>query len=79
VGFSVAPGTPAGPVAVSIDSFGGNTLILDVNANPIDFSPANGTITVIASAVPEPNGAILALMAVGELGVPVLHRYRRAG
>jgi len=62
VTFDVTPGTPAGPIVVSIVS-GFNTTVLDVNANSLPFTTADGTITVGASAVPEPSALIQGVTA----------------
>jgi hypothetical protein len=74
VSFQVAPGTPLGPVTVTIVPFdlttGGGTVLTDVNGNPltsdemgntITTSLNNGTILVTAgAAVPEPSTLLLA-------------------
>jgi hypothetical protein len=78
VTFAVAPGTAAGPIAVSIVS-GFNTTVLDINANPLPFTTSNGTITVGASAVPEPSTLIqgMTAAALGLIVVGSCRRFRR--
>jgi hypothetical protein len=66
VTYSVAPGTPLGPIAVSIVGLGGiapSTQIYDVNANPLPFTPNNGTINLV-SPVPEPSSLFLTATAM---------------
>jgi hypothetical protein len=76
VTFAVAPGTPAGPVAVSI-VIGNNTQILDLTGDILPTTAVNGTITIGASAVPEPSSLIMGLSSVGLIsGVVVMKRRR---
>ncbi len=77
ISYSVAPGTPTGPVAVSIVSNG--TSLANGNGNNISFTTQDGTITVAnASPAPEPSEVgMLALMACG-LGGLMLRARRRA-
>jgi hypothetical protein len=57
VSFSVANGTPPGPVTVSLVSSGGNTSLSDGDGNPVAFTTQNGTITI--NSVPEPSTLVL--------------------
>jgi hypothetical protein len=67
VTYTVASGTPAGPVTVSFDSTA--TSLTDGNFNSISFTANPGTITVTAAAVPEPSTfALCAIAAFGFLG-----------
>ncbi len=64
VTYAVAPGASPGPVTVSILGIGSTTQILDVTGNLISFTPTNGTITVVATAVPEPSSFFLSTTAL---------------
>jgi hypothetical protein len=59
VQYAVAPGTPSGPVPVTLVDSG--TSLGDLNFNPVLFTPADGTITV--TNAPEPS--TLALLGMG--------------
>lgn len=76
--FNVAPGTPAGPITVSIvpdcSTVNACTSLSDANFNSIPFSVANGTITVTTTSSPEPSTLLLALFAVPAI---VLRRRKR--
>lgn len=66
--FNVAPGTPGGPIQVTFDT---SVTTLSGPAAPPNFIPPSipintfndGTITVNASAVPEPSTLVLALLS----------------
>jgi hypothetical protein len=73
VSFSVAAGTLAGPVALSIVG-GSNTQILDLNANLLPFSATNGTVTVSSSAVPEPPSIVAWMIAMSSLSLALWRR-----
>ena len=67
VTFAVAAGTAEGTVPVSI-VIGDSTQILDVNADLLPFTTADGTITISSAVVPEPSSAIMVLTALGLVG-----------
>ena len=74
VNYSVASGTPASDVLVSIVPAG--TMLFDDNTpipNPIAYTPVNGTIHL--RGVPEPSAMLL--MAIGGAAL-LAHRRRRA-
>jgi hypothetical protein len=70
VTYAVAPGTPLGPVTVSLLDVGGGTSLSDENGEAVPFTTEFGTITVTPSApsaVPEP--ASLVLFGLGVVAV----------
>ncbi|WP_165232638.1 PEP-CTERM sorting domain-containing protein [Aquisphaera insulae] len=75
VEFSVASWAASGPVAVSVVA-GDGTEVTDVTGAPIDgLSATGGTITVTASAVPEPPSVVA--MATAATGVGAISLARR--
>jgi hypothetical protein len=76
--FSVAPGTPGGPVTINVipdcAMLSSCTSLADsLGASITGFQPTNGVITVTATATtPEPSTWLLSLLAI-----PVLTRIRR--
>jgi hypothetical protein len=67
VTYSVAGGTPVGPVTVSINAPGTHTEILDQNSNPINVTLTNGSITVGAVSVPATSSLLMGLTAAALL------------
>ncbi len=67
--YSVAPGTPTGPVTVTLGSAGSS--LSDGNGNPISFTAMNGTIAV--APVPEP-GTLLFCGLAGIAGWRIRRR-----
>jgi hypothetical protein len=61
--YSVAPGTAAGQVPVTLVLSNGTTSLNDVDGNPLAFTAANGIITVTGVVVPEPSTLVLLGMA----------------
>jgi PEP-CTERM motif len=75
VTYSVAAGTPTGPIIVSIDDIGGGTALSDLSGALVPFTPTNGTITVTLASVPEPSS--LVLLATALIGTTTVVRARR--
>jgi hypothetical protein len=65
VTYSVAAGTPSGPVTVSM--VGNLTALFDINGSPMATSLNPGTITVSPSAVPEPSSLVMGGIAAASL------------
>ncbi len=63
VSYSVAPGTPIGPVTISFVSAGDS--LSDKNGAALAFTTSNGTITVTAAAIPEPSPLVLGTIGGG--------------
>jgi hypothetical protein len=57
--YSVAPGTAAGAVPVTLVLTDSNTSLFDVNGAPVVFTAADGVITVSGVVVPEPSTLLL--------------------
>ncbi len=74
VSYSVAAGTPIGPINVMVMDIGGGTSLSDLNGDLVPFTPTNGTITV-ATAIPEPSS--LALCGIAGVAGLILARVRR--
>ena len=76
VTYTVAAGTTPGTVIpVSILDIGGGTSLSDLSGALVPFTPANGSITVTASSVPEPSS--LVLLATALIGTASVVRARR--
>ena len=71
--YSVDAGTPLGAVPVTINLAG--TSLADGDGNVLNFTAANGTITIASRAVPEPSAVLL--MGIGG-GLLFLRRKRKA-
>jgi hypothetical protein len=67
--FNLAPGTPAGPIAVSLDF--NATSLSDPTGSPIALQMVGGTITVSPAAVPEPSSI---LMVGGAIAIGLFRR-----
>ena len=76
--YTLAPSTPAGvPIALSFTT--GGTQIYDAGLNEIlDLTLQGGTLTVTASAVPEPGSLVLAGLLAGAGGLAYRRRVRRS-
>jgi len=78
VSYSIAGGATNGEIAQINFSAYPNTSLADMNSNNVDFTAGSGTITVHASAVPEPATAVLLATALVIAAVFASRRRRHA-
>jgi hypothetical protein len=76
VTYAVAPGAPAGAYPVTVVTLGDATSLSDPNGNLVDFTPVNGSITILGlMTIPEPSSMVIA--AAGALSLLVYRFARR--